>query len=120
MSFDGPGNRLAYDGTLHSLFRLYESHPDSSLRKVKPGTRESYDFYLARLEHAYGRRRIDTLNGLDLKRWHEERAGEAWGCGAGVDGAQGGGVLWGDVRVQRLPAVSTDDAIASAAVDTAA
>lgn len=61
----------AFDGTLRSLFRIYERHPESPFQDLKQGSRYPYTHYLGRLVGHIGNRRIDSIDGVDIKRWHK-------------------------------------------------
>lgn len=61
---------LAFDGTIRSLLSIYQRHEDSPFHLLKPGSRHPYTVYLGKLEAHVGRRRIEEVSGLDIKRWH--------------------------------------------------
>lgn len=60
-----------FDGSLKSILDKYQSEADSPYFALRPKSRKPYDFYLARLIHEVGDRRIDKITGVDLKRWHD-------------------------------------------------
>lgn len=62
---------VSFDGTLKSILEKYQTEPDSPYFMLRPKSRKPYDFYLSRLMHEVGDRRIDKVTGVDLKRWHE-------------------------------------------------
>lgn len=66
----------AFDGTLGSLLKKYQSEPDSPYFQLRPHSRKPYDHYIPKLVASIGNRRIDTITGVDLKRWHD-----AWSDG---------------------------------------
>jgi hypothetical protein len=69
------GQRAAgprFDGSFGSLFRLYQTDPESSYQRLKPSSRHPYDVYLRRLEHHIGARQIAGCDGRDLRRWFAE------------------------------------------------
>lgn len=60
-----------FDGTLKSILEKYQTEPDSPYFALRPRSRKPYDFYLSRLMHEVGDRRIDLITGVDMKRWHD-------------------------------------------------
>lgn len=77
------GNRLLrFDGTIRSLNRIYETHPDSPRRSVSFATGRVYDTEAKVLVDAVGDRRIDRITGADLRRWHTNFAKPATPGGA--------------------------------------
>lgn len=63
---------LAFDGTITSLARLYQSHPLSSFQRLKDASVRPYRYYLSRINDELGDRMVDSISGLDLKQWHVE------------------------------------------------
>lgn len=81
----------AYDGTLASLIRCYQHDEESPYRTVKAATRQEYDYCLGIIQVDVGPRRIASITGKDIRRWHrnwqepaepggERRERRAWGC----------------------------------------
>jgi hypothetical protein len=62
---------VSFDGTLRTLLSKYHTEPDSPYFSLRPGSRHPYDFYISRLMQEVGDRRLDKINGVDLKRWHK-------------------------------------------------
>lgn len=60
-----------FDGTFASLLDIYFTDPESSYRKLKPGSQHPYDIYGGKLRAHIGSRRIDACDGRDVKRWFE-------------------------------------------------
>lgn len=60
-----------YDGTLGYILKHYQTDPDSTFHALRPSSRHPYEFYLRALISDVGDRRIDSVTGIDLKRWHE-------------------------------------------------
>ena len=58
-----------YDGTIASLIRFYQSDPESGYHALKPSSRHPYDVYSRMLTAEVGERRIDAIDGRDIKRW---------------------------------------------------
>ncbi|MBZ9888075.1 hypothetical protein LB559_09000 [Mesorhizobium sp. BR1-1-3] len=65
------GHVGSYDGTLSFILKKYRDDPESTIHALRPGSRHPYDFYLKALIADIGARRLDSVTGLDLKRWHE-------------------------------------------------
>ena len=65
-----PSSRLRFDGTLKSLARIYETHPELPCRTACYATQRIYAVELAVLIKAVGDRRVDKISGADLRRWH--------------------------------------------------
>jgi hypothetical protein len=68
--------KMEFDGTIRSLLLLYQLHEESPYHLLKPGTRRPYDHYLGRLEHHIGARRVDSIDGIDIRRWHKDWSSE--------------------------------------------
>lgn len=64
--------KMEYDGTIRSLLYLYQNHEESTYHNLKPGSLRPYNHYLGRLEHQIGVRRIDSIDGIDIRRWHKD------------------------------------------------
>lgn len=62
---------MKFDGTIKSLLTIYETHPRSTYRKLKPGSLKPYNHYLGNLKGHIGSVRIDETNGVDLIDWHD-------------------------------------------------
>lgn len=62
---------LAFDGTIKSLLRIYQQHEESPYYTLKPGTLRPYNHYLEKLEAHIGERRVDMVDGIDIRRWHK-------------------------------------------------
>lgn len=112
-------SRNSYDGTLGSVFRVYQTHEDSPFHTLSPGGRKPYIVYLRRLESEIGLHRVDQVTGLDIKRWHRGWSSDGKHKAAGnmcvavikaaltfciVAGHRGCRPLRDDIRELRLPA----------------
>jgi hypothetical protein len=64
------GNSPQFDGTIVSLLSIYQTDTESPYRTLKPSTRHPYDVYMRMLRAEVGARRLDALDGRDLRRWH--------------------------------------------------
>ncbi len=62
----------AFDGTVRSVIGLWQSDPSSPYHSVEASTRHPYDIYARMIVETVGARRIDALDGRDLRRWHNE------------------------------------------------
>lgn len=62
----------SFNGTFKSLFRLYQTDPDSSFNdKIKPRTRENYAYSLSALEDVIGSCQVERTTGSDTWRWYK-------------------------------------------------
>jgi hypothetical protein len=61
-----------YDGTVASLINFYQTDEASPYHALEPASRHPYDVYARMIIQTVGRRRIDALDGRDLKRWWNE------------------------------------------------
>jgi hypothetical protein len=77
-----PSPARRYDGTINSLNRIYESHPESPFHSVGYATRQVYVREIKPLLKAVGERRVDLINGADLRSWHAKLAKPAKEGGA--------------------------------------
>jgi hypothetical protein len=68
------GPRLNYDGSLRSLFALYQTRPASPYHRLKATSRTQYDDYLASFARAHGNRRVDMLIAFDIINWHDVKS----------------------------------------------
>jgi integrase len=66
------GRGPAFDGTIGSLIRFYQTEPNSPYHRLAPSSRHPYDAYIRMIVQTVGSRRIDALDGRDLTRWHTE------------------------------------------------
>lgn len=62
----------AYDGTIASVIRIYQTHEASPYRRLKQGSLKPYDYYLKRLSATVGARRVARVTGLDVLAWHKQ------------------------------------------------
>jgi hypothetical protein len=63
-----------YDGTFASLVQFYETHPDSPYHELRPASAKTYSKTMASLMKHKGERRIDAVDGSDIRRWYKELA----------------------------------------------
>lgn len=55
---------LHFDNKIARLKRPYQ--------QLRPGSLRPYNHYLGRLEHHIGVRRVDSIDGIDIRRWHKD------------------------------------------------
>jgi hypothetical protein len=69
----GRRNRdVTFDGTVRAVINLWQTDPDSPYQKIEASTRHPYDIYARMIIETVGARRVDALDGRDLRRWHTE------------------------------------------------
>lgn len=64
-------NVSVFDGTVRSLLAVYQRDEESAFHQLKPGSLVPYKHYLAKLEQHIGPRRVDSISGIDVIRWHK-------------------------------------------------
>lgn len=69
----GKGRAPEYDGSVASLWRYFETHPDSPYHRLQPQTQIDYSKTVKRLIEEKGKRLIDNLDGPMVRRWYDER-----------------------------------------------
>lgn len=62
---------LVFDGSIESLFRVYETHKRSPYRDLKPGSLRPYKHYLRRMKGHIGKVLVDDITGIRLMDWHD-------------------------------------------------
>jgi hypothetical protein len=68
------GNRStkrAFDGTLGSLIRCYQTDEASPYREIKWNTQRTYDQVLGVVEKAFGTRALSALGLADFRKWYD-------------------------------------------------
>jgi hypothetical protein len=61
-----------FDGTIRSVISLWQTDPASPYQKLEASSRHPYDIYARMIIETVGERRVDVLDGRDLRRWHDE------------------------------------------------
>src|SRR5262245_2928148 len=61
-----------YDGTFLSLVTFYEEHDDSPYHDLHPNTQKTYSKTMKALMRDKGKRRVDAVDGSDVRRWYKE------------------------------------------------
>jgi hypothetical protein len=68
----GRGRSALYDGTFASLVKFYETHPDSPYHELRQESAKTYSKTMALLMKHKGARRVDAVDGADIRRWYKE------------------------------------------------
>jgi integrase len=63
---------LQFDGTIRAVLNLWQTDPSSPYHALEASSRHPYDVYARMIVATVGERRIDALDGRDLRRWHAE------------------------------------------------
>src|SRR5262245_1314510 len=66
------GRDLLFDGTIGAVIKCWQTDPTSPYHGIEPSSRHRYDIYARMIVETVGARRIDALDGRDLRRWHTE------------------------------------------------
>ena len=66
------GRAPVFDGTIGSLIAFWQAEPSSSYHELEPATLRPYNTYARIVTRTVGARRIDALDGRNLKHWHSE------------------------------------------------
>jgi integrase len=62
----------AFDGTISTVIKLWQTDPSSPYHPLEASSRHPYDVYARMIVETVGERRVDALDGRDLRRWHAE------------------------------------------------
>jgi integrase len=60
-----------FDGTIGSAIRFWLTEPTSPYHRIEGSSRHPYDIYAGMIIETVGARRIDALDGRDIRRWHD-------------------------------------------------
>jgi len=66
------GRDPVFDGTIRSAINLWQTEPSSPYHHIEASSRHPYDTYARMIVETVGARRIDALDGRDIRRWHSE------------------------------------------------
>src|SRR5262245_54448232 len=66
------GHDLLFDGTIRSTITFWQTEPSSPYHALEASSRHPYDVYSRMIVETVGARRIDALDGRDLRRWYAE------------------------------------------------
>jgi len=72
VSGDRGNPQTRFDGTFKTLLEMYQTDSESTYRKVKPHTAQSYSVYLRKMIDHIGARKIDECDGRDVRRWFKQ------------------------------------------------
>lgn len=68
------GRDPLFDGTIRSVINLWQSDPTSPYQAIEASSRHPYDIYARMIVETVGARRVDMLDGRDIRRWHTQWA----------------------------------------------
>jgi integrase len=66
------GRDPLFDGTVRSVINFWQTEPTSPYHAIEASSRHPYDIYARMIVATVGARRVDALDGRDLRRWHAE------------------------------------------------
>jgi hypothetical protein len=66
------GRDPLFDGTIRTVITFWQTEPTSPYHRLEASSRHPYDIYARMIVETVGARRVDALDGRDLRRWHEE------------------------------------------------
>jgi integrase len=66
------GRDATFDGTIRSVINFWQVEPSSPYHALEASSRHPYDVYARMIIATVGERRVDALDGRDLRRWHTE------------------------------------------------
>ena len=67
-----PGEGSSGQATIRTVINLWQTDHESPYQKIEASSRHPYDCYARMIVETVGARRIDALDGRDLRRWHTE------------------------------------------------
>ena len=73
------GRDPLFDGTIRSVINFWQTEPTSPYQAIEASSRHPYDIYARMIVATVGARRVDALDGRDLRRWHAEWSAPAGG-----------------------------------------
>jgi integrase len=59
-----------FDGTIRSVINLWQADPASPYHTPEASSRHPYNVYARMIVSTVGTRRVDALDGRDMRRWH--------------------------------------------------
>jgi integrase len=66
------GRDPLFDGTIRSVIIFWQTEPTSPYHNIEASSRHPYDIYSRMIVETVGTRRIDAVDGRDIRRWHGE------------------------------------------------
>jgi hypothetical protein len=70
--FGRTGRDATFDGTIRSVMNFWQVEPSSPYHALEASSRHPYDVYARMIIETVGERRVDALDGRDLRRWHAQ------------------------------------------------
>jgi integrase len=64
------GRDPVFNGTIGSAIKFWQSDPTSPYHAIEASSRHPYDIYARVIVETVGARRIDAIDGRDIRRWH--------------------------------------------------
>jgi len=61
-----------FDGTIRSVIDFWQTEPTSPYHAIEASSRHPYDIYARMIVATVGARRVDALDGRDIRRWHAQ------------------------------------------------
>jgi len=61
-----------FDSTIRTVIKLWQTDPTSPYHALEASSRHPYDVYARMIVETVGERRVDAIDGRDLRRWHAE------------------------------------------------
>jgi hypothetical protein len=61
-----------FDGTVRSVINFWQTEATSPYHDIEASSRHPYDVYARMIVETVGARRIDAVDGRDLRRWHAQ------------------------------------------------
>ncbi len=68
----GRNRDVTFNGTIRAVINLWQIDKDSPYRLIEASSRHPYDVYARMIVETVGERRVDAVDGRDLRRWHAE------------------------------------------------
>ncbi|MGO9769707.1 MAG: integrase [Roseiarcus sp.] len=63
---------IAFNGTIRAVINFWQIDKDSPYHLIEASSRHPYDVYARMIVETVGERRVDAVDGRDLRRWHAE------------------------------------------------
>ena len=73
IGFPGAGASIRFSTALFAtVINLWQTDPTSPYHALEASSRHPYDVYARMILQTVGERRVDAIDGRDLRRWHAE------------------------------------------------
>jgi integrase len=66
------GRDATFDGTIRSVINFWQVEPSSPYHALEASSRHPYDVYARMITETVGARRVDAVDGRDVRHWHTE------------------------------------------------